>query len=253
MFIDTHCHLDFPEFNPDRDEVIRRAEEAGITSIVNIGSSLEGSRESLALARKYKLIFAAVGIHPHEADVAQDEAVSDLRTFAREDKVVAIGEIGLDYFKNYSDPKNQRALFIKLLNLAKELDLPVVIHSRSAQGDTLKILKEENIAKAVMHCFSADEVFLKSCLDLGFFISFTCNVTYKKAENLRELVKVTPLERLMLETDAPFLAPLGLRGRRNEPLYVKALAEEVARIKGIDTEEVARITTENAESFFSLK
>ncbi len=252
MFIDTHCHLDFPEFDLDRDEVIRRAKDQGIVYIINIGSSLDGSKRSLALSKQYDFIFAAVGIHPHEADSFNKDNEAELFKLASQDKVKAIGEIGLDYFKNYSSQENQKNLFLSLLRLAKELSLPVVIHSRQAEGDTLKILKEAMPIRAVVHCFSGDEFFLKECLELGFFISFTCNITYKKADNLRNLVKLMPIERLMLETDSPYLAPQEFRGRRNEPLYVKELAREIAFLKTMKIEDTARITADNAIKFFGL-
>lgn len=253
MLIDTHCHLDFPEFDRDRDEVIKRAQAAGIDFMINIGSSLEGSRKSVALAGQYQNIYASVGIHPHEADSFNKEAEGALRAIAKEGKVVAIGETGLDYYKNFSTPQNQRALFNALLRIAKEAGLPLVIHMRQAQEDTLEILKKAMPLKAVVHCFSGNEHFLRSALSAGFFISFTCNITYRKAENLRNMVKLTPLDRLMLETDAPFLAPEGLRGKRNEPHSVKALAAEVAALKGLKTEEVAVATTHNAKKFFGIK
>lgn len=251
--IDTHCHLDFPEFDPDRDEVISRAREQGIDRIINIGSSLKGSKDSLALAKKYDFIYATIGIHPHDADSFRESEEKALHQLAQDKKVVAIGEIGLDYFKNYSKHENQRPMFTSLVKLAKALDLPLVIHSREAQADTLKILREAMPLRAVVHCFSGDEVFLRDCLDLGFLISFTCNITYKKAQNLRNLAEIIPLERLLLETDAPFLPPEGLRGRRNEPAYVRVLADEIARIKRISTEELAKATTDNAIKFFKLK
>jgi TatD DNase family protein len=252
MLADTHCHLDFPEFDPDRDEVIQRAKKEGIAYLVNIGSSLAGSEKSLALAKEYDFIYASVGIHPHEADKCDEKTKERLKLLAGEDKVVAVGETGLDYYKNYSQAENQRKLFVSLLQLAKDFSLPLVIHTRQASKDTLKILKEAMPVKAVVHCFSGDEDFLKSCLDLGFLISFTCNITYKKADNLRRLVKITPLDRLLLETDAPFLPPEGFRGRRNEPAYVKCLAQEIAQIKESSIEEVAKITTDNAKKFFNL-
>ena len=272
--VDTHCHLDFPEFNQDRDEVIRRAKDNGIGHIINIGSSLEGSKKSLELSLKYDFIYAAVGIHPHEADKADTWVKSELRELAKKDKVVAIGEIGLDYFKNYSQAENQKSLFIFLIKLAQDLNLPLVIHNRKAEDDTLTILKKALPLSAVVHCFSGDEKFLEECLTLGFLVSFTCNITYpakllnsgrdpaggnnmvqrdKKVQDLRDLVKMTPLDRLLLETDAPFLPPEGFRGKRNEPMYVKILAEEIARIKGISLEEVAKVTTDNATKFFNIK
>ena len=252
MLADTHCHLDFPEFNPDREEVIARAQSQGIDFIVNIGSSLAGSRVSLELSRRYDFIYASVGLHPHEADKYDQNTHAELVELAKCDKVVAIGEIGLDYYRNYSKAENQKKLFSSLLKLAKERNLPVIIHNRLAQQDTVEILKGYLPLAAVVHCFSGDETFLKECLDLGFFVSFTCNITYKKADNLRRLVSKAPLERLFLETDCPFLPPEGFRGRRNEPVYVKLLAQEIARIKGVDFQEVARITTENAKIFFNI-
>jgi len=253
VFIDTHCHLDFPEFDADRDEVIARAKNAGIGYIINIGSSLQGSSKSLELSRQYDFIYAAIGLHPHEADKFNDEAKAAIEELAGNDKVAAIGETGLDYYRNFSKAENQRVLFRYLVKKAGDLNLPLVIHSRQAQEETLKILNEHRPIKAVVHCFSGDEDFLKECLGFGFFISFTCNISYKKARDLRAIVKLTPLDRLMLETDAPFLPPEGFRGKRNEPAYVRILAEEIARIKEITFEEVARITTDNAKMFFNLK
>jgi len=252
MLIDTHCHLDFPEFDKDRDEVVRHAKNEGVDYIINIGSGLLASEKALELTRTYDFIYATVGIHPHESDKFDDEVRAGIEKLVREDKVVAIGETGLDYYKNYSKTENQKILFRYLVKLAKDLALPLVIHNRQAQEDTLNILSGVLPIKAVVHCFSGDENFLKKCLDLGFFISFTCNITYKKAKDLRTLVKLTPLDRLMLETDAPFLPPEGFRGKRNEPVYVKFLAEEVARIKEVGLEEVAGITTDNARRFFNL-
>jgi len=273
MLIDTHCHLDFPEFDHDREEVINRARREGISYIINVGSSLKGSKRAQELSRQYDLVYATVGVHPHEADKFNDEVRLNMEELARQDKVVAIGETGLDYYRNFSKAENQKMLFKESIKLAKDLGLPLVIHSRQAQGDTLDILNREIPLRCVMHCFSGDEDFLKKCLDLGFFISFTCNVTYpakaynsgrdparvkniterdKKAQDLRIPVKLTPLDRLMLETDAPYLSPEGMRGKRNEPSNVKILAEEISRIKGIGFEELAAVTTDNAEKFFNL-
>lgn len=253
MLVDTHCHLDFPEFAADRDEVIKRAREGGIDCIINIGSSLEGSTRSLELAAAYEFIYATVGIHPHQADKVTAQQETTIKELARKEKVVGIGETGLDYYRNFSKVENQKRLFLFLITLAKELGLPLVIHSRQAEEDTLRILRETGPSKAVVHCFSGGESFLKECLDLGFFISFTCNLTYKKAENLRKLVESLPLERLLLETDAPYLPPEDYRGERNEPIHLKELSEELARIKNIDCTEIARITTQNAKGFFGLK
>lgn len=253
MFIDTHCHLDFPEFDKDREEVIKRAKEGGIDYIINIGSSLKSSVNSIALAQKYDFIYATVGVHPHDADNFKNEEENKLRKLAKKEKVVAIGEVGLDYYKNYSGSRNQKSLFTLLVSLSKELNLPLVIHSRQAENDTLEILGDFIPLKAVVHCFSGGEDFLKACLDLDFLISFTANITYKKAQNLRNITKITPLKKILLETDAPYLAPEGLRGRRNEPLNVKYVAEELAKIKAVSLDEIARITTNSAKDFFRIK
>lgn len=253
MFADTHCHLDFPEFDADRDEVIQRARESHIDFIINIGSGLEGAKKSLELSRQYNFIYPTLGFHPHEADRFDKDIESALRSLVLSAGVVAIGEIGLDYYRNYADAKKQKSVFGSLLGLAKDLGLPVIVHSRQASADTLGILKKAMPISAVVHCFSQDEDFLKECLDLGFFISFTCNISYKKAKNLRNLVKITPLEKLLLETDAPFLPPQEFRGSRNEPMYVKFLAKEIAAIKALEIEKVGQVTTDNARRFFNLK
>jgi TatD DNase family protein len=252
MLIDSHAHLDFPEFDPDRDSVIAAAKAKGVEFIVNIGSSLKGSRNSVELARKYPSIYATVGLHPHDADKFDDRANEALIRFAGDKKVVAIGEIGLDFYKNYSKRNNQIILFKSLLKISKDFNLPVVIHTREAQTETIDIIREYMPIKAVVHCFSGDAEFLKQCLDWGFFVSFTCNITYKKAQNLRDVLKLVPLERLMLETDCPYLSPEGFRGKRNDPSFVRLLAEEVARIKEITFEEVAGVTTANVRSLFNF-
>ncbi|MFA5096489.1 MAG: TatD family hydrolase, partial [Candidatus Omnitrophota bacterium] len=225
MLVDTHCHLDFPEYDNDRDEVINRAKERGVGYIIDIGSSLEGSLRAVELARRYANIYASVGIHPHEADSFTPETEKAIRHLAGEKKVVAVGEIGLDYFKNFSRPENQLSLFRRLIGVARDFDLPLVIHTRSAQEDTFRVLREFMPVRAVVHCFSGDQIFLRECLDAGFLVSFTCNVTYKKAEELREVVRVTPIDKLLLETDAPYLSCEGSRGKRNEPQQVRVLAE----------------------------
>ena len=252
MLIDTHCHLDFPAFNPDRDQVIRRALEAEINYFINIGATLDSSAASCALAHQYSEVYASVGVHPHDAHTFDHKAESKLRQLASEKKVVAIGETGLDYYRNLSSQDNQKQAFAKQIELAKDLRLPLVIHCRQAEKDVLQILKFALPLRAVVHCFSGDEVFLKECLDCGFFISYTCNITYKKAQDLREMVRLTPLDKLMLETDAPYLSPEGFRGQRNEPFQIKLLANQVSQIKGVSFEKIAQQTTQNAKDFFRL-
>lgn len=254
MLIDTHCHLDFKAFAVDQDEVIKRSKHGGIDFIINVGASLRGTKDSIELAGENDFIFAACGIHPHEADTVKEEELETFRGYLEAKKIVAIGEIGLDYYKNISSRLNQQKLFRALLEEAKKRNLPVIIHDRDAHSDTLGILKDimgQSIT-GVMHCFSGDKAFLKDCMDLGMSISFTCNLTFKNADRLRDVAKVVPMDRLLLETDAPFLAPQIFRGKRNEPIYVKYLAEEIARIKTLSFEEVARLTTENAKRLFSL-
>lgn len=251
--IDTHCHLDFPEYDIDREEVIRSSLEKGVSHIINVGSSLKNSISAVELADKYDSIFACVGCHPHDADDFSSGMLEKLRGLSSNKKVVAIGEIGLDYFRNLSTQENQKKAFLSLINLAKESNLPLVVHSRQAQEDTLKMLKKEGISRAIVHCFSGDEKFLNDCLDLGYYVSYTCNITYKKSDKLREIVKLTPLDRVCLETDGPYLSPEGFRGKRNEPINVKFAAEVIAKLKGISVDEVARVTTFNAKSFFNIK
>ncbi|MFA5038388.1 MAG: TatD family hydrolase [Candidatus Omnitrophota bacterium] len=253
MLIDTHCHLDFPEFKQDRTAVLEAARRAGVDEIINIGSSLEGSRRSVSLSREFPRIFSTVGIHPHDAKDCDEKAFLEIEELSRQDKVVAIGEVGLDYFRNLSLPFVQEDVFIRFLGLASRVAKPLVIHCRQAEKEILKILRQAPPSHgAVIHCFSGDREFLDACLAMGFHISFTATVTYKKAQNLRDLVKRVPLERMFLETDAPFLPPEGKRGQRNEPANVAMVAECVARIKGLSVEEVGRVTTQAARAFFKL-
>jgi TatD DNase family protein len=254
MMIDTHCHLDFKDFDADRDAVIDRARSSGIDSIINVGSSVEGSLRAVELAGKYDLIYASIGVHPHDAKSVTDKVINDFRTLAKAGKVVAIGEVGLDYYRNLSPKESQIEAFKTFIRLAKELDLPVILHSREADADLLEILKKEagGGLRGVMHCFSGDKDFLKECLDLGLYVSFTCNLTFRNAKALRETAKEVPVERLLLETDAPFLAPEGMRGKRNEPANLKFLVAEWARLLKLSEADIERITTHNAGRLFKF-
>ena len=252
MLIDTHCHLDFKDFDKDRDNVIKRANAQGVKYIINVGSSIEGSERSLELAKKYDTIFTSLGIHPHDAEAVNENALSKMRKSAEDRKVVAIGEVGLDYYKN-SPPKDiQKSAFRRFIKFSQDVKLPLIIHNREAHQDTLSVLREElgEEVKGVMHCFSGDIDFLNKCLDIGLFISFTCNLTFKNAGKLRELATHVPLGRLLLETDAPFLAPQTKRGGRNEPSYLIYLAKELAGIKGVTPEEIEEVTAQNAIRLF---
>ncbi len=250
--IDTHCHLDFPEFDPDRREVVDRAAAQGVTHIINVGSDLENSRKAVGVAAAFPRVYATVGLHPHDADSWQESVRVQLLELSRQPKVVAIGEIGLDYYRALSTPDNQKKVFVSLIRLGLERSLPLIIHSRQAEQDTLEILKAEGVTRAIIHCFSGDETFLKACLDLGFLVSFTCTITYKKSDVLRRVIKAVPLDRICLETDAPYLSPEGFRGKRNEPAFVRMLCQAASALRGMNEADLAAATTENARRFFGL-
>jgi len=254
MLVDTHCHLDFKDFDEDRDDVVDRAKKAGVVRIINVGSSIEGTRRSIELAKRYDIVYASIGVHPHEAKLVTDNIIADFRKLAEDKKVVAIGEVGLDYFRNLSPKEEQVAAFVKFIHLALDVNLPLIIHARQADKDVLDILHREvkGGINGVMHCFSGDRDFLKECLDLGLFVSFTCNLTFKNAKGLKDVARSVPVERLLLETDAPFLAPQEFRGKRNEPAYLAYLVDEWSHILGLSKDDVVRITAHNANKLFKL-
>src|SRR6056297_2742988 len=236
--VDTHAHLDFPRFDKDRKEVIKRAIDGGVKIIVNIGSSMTSSRNSVELSRRYNEIYSVVGIHPHNADSFNLNVSKKLKSLSENKKVVAIGEIGLDFHYDNSPREKQKQAFRAQLRLAKSLDLPVVIHTRDADEETLEILKEENADKigGIMHCFASDKKMAREILDLGFYIAFGGLITFKNLNNLREVVKEVPINKILVETDAPYLTPDPYRGKRNEPLYEKYVAEKISEIKGLSKE-----------------
>ena len=255
QIIDTHCHLNFKDYKEDLDDVLQRSRDAGIVTFLVPGTSVITSKESIELSNKYSFIFSGVGIHPHDADIITNKDIDELRYMAiNNDKVIAIGEIGLDYYKGYSDKENQKKLFIDCLTIAKELDLPVILHNRDADNDFFYIIKDFVSCglKGVVHCFSSNIEFLEKILSLGLYVSFTGNITFPKADNLRDLIKTVPLNKFFLETDGPFLAPVPFRGKRNEPLYLKSIVETYANIKKLSVQDIARISTFNANNFFSL-
>jgi len=255
--IDSHCHLDEARFDADREQVIARALAAGVTRMVTIGASggMQANYDAIALATRHAGIFATVGIHPHEASAVSPEVIEELARLARAPKVVAIGETGLDYYYDNSPRPVQCEVFRQFIQLARMLRLPIVVHLRDAYEDALTILREENVAETggVMHCFSGDRAQAKSVLDLGFDISFSGVVTFKNADELRAVARMVPADRFLVETDAPFLAPLPYRGKRNEPAYVVHTAAAVAEARGQALEEIAAVTRTNTERRFRLE
>ncbi len=255
MYIDTHAHLTFPEFQPDLPAVIERAKAAKIETIVNIALDEAAIHASLKLAEAYPgYIYTALGLHPHDAKEWQMGTYEKFKDFAKNKSVVAIGEMGLDYHYTLSPVETQKEVFRQQLRLAQELNLPAIIHSREATKDTLVIIHEENQGKlkGVLHCFSGDPELAKKALDIGLMISFTGNITFPKAEIIRQAAKDIPLENIMIETDCPFMAPQGKRGQRNEPAYVISVAEKIAEIKGLSLDEAALRTSRNAHRFFNI-
>ncbi len=250
--IDTHCHLEMEPFDVDREDVIKRAQEAGLEAIITIGSDFEGNRGGVALAEKYDSVFAAVGMHPHDAKNLTQAAFDQIKIWSAHRKVVAIGEIGLDYHYDHSPREVQRAAFRQQLDFAIETGLPVCVHSREAKEDTLQILKDSGIRQGVMHCFSGDRDMAEEVLAMGFHISIAGPVTFKKASQLREAAKIIPDERLLVETDAPYLAPEPYRGKRNEPAFVVHTARLLAELRGVSAEDIDRITTTNAKRLFKI-
>jgi TatD DNase family protein len=259
MLVDSHAHLDMPHFDADRDAVVERARQAGIASILTLGVDGASSQRAVALAQQYAEVYAAVGIHPHEALHATPETYRMLVALARErtaNRIIAWGEIGLDYHYNHSPPDIQRREFRRQIRLAGEFDLPVCIHSREAHHDTLTILEEERAAEmgVVMHCFSGDEAVAQRCLALGFYLSFAGPVTFRNARQLPAIVALVPDNRILIETDAPYLSPHPWRGRehRNEPCRVAVIAARVAELRGISVEDLGQCVKRNFQALFRM-
>jgi TatD DNase family protein len=254
MFVDIHCHLSFPEFDQDRNEVINRMIAEGVGLLIDPGVDVPTSRKSIELARDFDFIYANVGLHPHEATIPVDESIfEELTTLARQPKVVAIGEIGLDYhYPDYNRAAQQQA-FREMLRVARSLDLPVVIHCRDAWEDMLHILSEEkhSAMRGVMHCFSGDPVIAEACIRKGFKLSIPGTLTYKRSL-LPEVIKCVSLDDLLTETDAPYLAPVPWRGKRNEPALVRIVTETIARIREIPIKEAAEGIAKNSTELFRL-
>lgn len=254
MLIDSHAHLDMKDFEDDLDKVVERACEGGLTHIITIGIDLDSSIKALDLAKRYDYIYSTVGFHPHNADKVTKDLLNRLKLLSKEPKVVAWGEIGLDFYRDISSRERQITIFEEQLELASNAGLPVVIHNRDADKDVLEILKRrrKNGLKGVIHCFSGDYALAMNFLDLGYYISIPGVVTFKNALNLREVAAGIPLDRMLIETDCPYLAPEPKRGKRNEPLFVTYTAKKIAGLRNIEYEELALRTSENAIRLFGL-
>ncbi len=253
VLIDTHCHLDMEIFDGDIKEVVKRANEANIKYIVNVGSDREGNIKGLTLSSEYPQVYSAVGIHPHEAKTLDVSLLKEIKGWIQQPKIIAVGEIGLDYHYLNSPKGVQIEVFRRQIALAKEFNLPIIVHSREAKNDTLRILREEGTdTPGVLHCFSGDIDMAEKAMELGFYISIAGPVTFKKAKKLREIAKIIPDEFLLIETDAPYLSPVPMRGKRNEPSFLRHTALAVSEIRGISISDLARITTLNAMRLFKI-
>lgn len=254
MLIDTHCHLDFPDFAAERDDIVARAHAAGVKQMITISTRVKKFPDILAIAEAYPSVFCSVGTHPHNADEELDVTIEELVALSRHPRVVAIGEAGLDYFYDNAPREAQAIGLVNHIAAARETGLPLVIHSRSADEDMAAILTEETGKGAfpfLLHCFSSGPELARIGVELGGYVSFSGILTFPKSEELREIAKTVPLERMLVETDAPYLAPKPFRGKRNEPAYVAHTASVLAETVGVSVDEIARITTENALRIFS--
>jgi TatD DNase family protein len=254
MLIDSHAHLEMPDFKKDLETTIQKARESGVEYIFTVGTEEKDWKRALEIAHSHPSIYAILGVHPHNAKEINDQTYPLLRELCRDKKVRALGEMGLDFFRNLSPRDTQLKRFREQIGLAKKLGLPIVVHDREAHQETLEILKSENAeeCRGIIHCFSGDYEMAKICIGMGFYISIPGTITFKNAEGLREIVKKIPLESLLVETDAPFLTPEPFRGKRNEPGYVRYTAQKLAEIKKISFEKVAEVTSGNALRVYGI-
>ncbi len=263
MFVDSHAHLDGKQFDTDREQVIARAREAGVVAMVAIGNG-DGPPQldaGIRLAEKYPFMYATIGIHPHEARLASDHTYAEMERLARHPKVIAWGEIGLDYYYDHSPRDTQKEVFIRQMELAAAAKLPIVIHCRpsdnseNAWEDCLQLIQEQWAPKGIggiLHCFTGNWTQAKRALDMGFMISFAGNVTFRKAQQIRDAALDVPLDRMFIETDCPYLAPIPYRGKRNEPVYVKETARKIGELRGLSMDEVGEQTARNFYNFFKI-
>lgn len=249
---DSHAHYTDKAFNEDREIMLGSLKESGVCGIINCGADIESSVSSIELANKYNFIYAACGIHPEEADKVPENYIDILRNLAKNEKCVAIGEIGLDYYWRQDTKDLQKELFEKQILLAKELDLPIIVHDREAHGDTMEILKK-HCPKGVLHCFSGSAETAKEVLKSGMYIGLGGALTFKNARKAVEVAEMLPLDRLLLETDCPYMAPVPMRGKRNNSSYISFVAQKVAEIKGVDPQTVLDVAMENTRKLFNIK
>lgn len=253
MLVDSHAHLQWASFNKDLEDVLDRAAREGVENVVNVGFDFDGSRKGIELADKYNELYAAVGFHPHVANQLDDNILDELEKLSENRKVVAIGEVGLDYYRKLSPIEVQWRTFITQLSLAEKLDLPVIVHNREAHADVVKALsKFKGKIRGVMHCFSGSKDMARQCIKLGFYISFAGAVTYPNSRGLREVVQWIDLNRILLETDCPWLAPQDVRGKRNEPAFLVFTARKIAELKKISLEGLASATMANTNELFRM-
>ena len=254
--IDSHAHIQGAEYALEIDEVIRRAREAGVGKIIVVGGAGEllSNQAAVALAESYGNLYATVGMHPHDAKDVGEEALKKLEELTARAKVIAVGETGLDFYYNHSPHQIQREIFARFIRMARETGLPLIVHERDAHKETIELLRHEGngAVRGVIHCFTGNFEAARNYLDLGFYLSFTGIITFKNAQPLRDVVRAVPLERMFVETDSPYLTPVPHRGKRNEPAYVRFVAETVAQVHGRTLEEVARVTTSNVRELFRI-
>ncbi|MEA5084063.1 MAG: TatD family hydrolase [Lachnospiraceae bacterium] len=253
MYFDSHAHYDDARFNEDRDELITKMHAESVSYILNSGESMRAIKTGLQLAEKYPFIYTAVGIHPHNVKTMTDSDLAVLKLYSKKDKVVAIGEIGLDYYYDNSPRDLQRQWFKKQLQLAKEVDLPVIIHSRDAAQECFDIIKESGVNKGVIHCYSGSAQMALDYISMGYYLGIGGVVTYSNAKKTVEVVEAVPIERIVIETDCPYLSPVPNRGKRNDSLNLKFVVDKISEIKNMSHNDVARITTENAKALYSIK
>ncbi|WP_288678523.1 TatD family hydrolase [uncultured Clostridium sp.] len=250
---DTHAHYDSDSFDEDRENVIKELKENGVIGVLNCGSDLYGLRKSVELAKEFDMFYAAVGIHPENADEFNEDVVKEIKEFVKNEKVKAIGEIGLDYYWEENPPREvQKEVFRAQMKLADELNLPVVIHDRDAHKDTLEIMKEFPHVSGVVHCFSGSVEFAKECIKLGYYIGFTGVLTFKNAKKLVDVCREIPAERMLVETDCPFMAPVPFRGKRNKSDYIEYIIDKMSEIRGISGEEMNEILLNNKKRLFKI-